>query len=155
MAWKQVRNFDVSKMGTKQGWCLMNCRLGFGIDRGTYASAKDDMEAQKKEGTFHTTDLPSNVAVPVYFDTSSKYEHVMVDDHTKFYSDGKYVSSLNGWKILGWGEKCDGQRVVEWVNDPEPTPEPEPEPIPEPEPKKKKVKVSIPAQVIELEIEEE
>ena len=147
MSWKQVRNFDVSKMGTKQGWCLMNCRLGFGIPYGTYESAKADMEAQKKEGTFHTTDLPSDVAVPVYFDTSSKYEHVMVDDHTKFYSDGKYVNDLRGWKILGWGEKCDGQRVVEWVNDPEPTPEPEPEPIPEPEPeptpKKKVYKVTV------------
>lgn len=141
MAWKQVREFDINKMGTKQGWCLMNCRLGFGIETGTYPSAKADMEAQKKEGTFHTTGLPDNVAVPVYFDTSSPNEHVMVDDHTTFYSDGKHITSLVGWKILGWGEKCDGVRVVEWVDDqpePEPTPEPEPEPTPEPEPKLKK-----------------
>lgn len=124
MAWKQVLPFDVQKMGTRKGWCLMNCRLGFGIQNGTYKSAKDDMEAQKKEGTFHTDGLPSNVAVPVYFDTASPNEHVMVDDHTNFYSDGKYVSSLVGWTILGWGEKCDGVRVVEQVPDPAPQPTP-------------------------------
>lgn len=121
MAWRQVKSFDVQKMGRTKGMCLMNCRLGFGIPKGTYKSAKDDMEAQKKEGTFHTDGLPSNVAVPVYFDVPSVYEHVMVDDHTTFYSDGKHVTSLAGWKILGWGEKCDGVRVVEYVADkPEP-----------------------------------
>lgn len=124
MACKQVLSFDVQKMGRTPKMCLMNCRLGFGIKNGTYKSAKLDMEAQMKEGTFHTTDLPSNVAVPVYFDTASPNEHVMVDDHTTFYSDGKYVSDLKGWKIIGWGEKCDGVRVVEYVADPAPTPTP-------------------------------
>lgn len=122
--WKQVIEFDKNKMGTKKGWCLQNCRLGYGIATGTYPSAKADMEAQKKDGTFHTTDLPSNVAVPVYFDTSSPNEHVMVDDHGDFYEDGHYVSSLAGYTILGWGEKCDGVRVVEKVEDVQPEPEP-------------------------------
>ena len=122
MAWKQVIEFDHNKMGTKKGWCLQNCRLGYGIATGTYPSAKVDMEAQKKEGTFHTTDLPSNVAVPVYFDTSSPNEHVMVDDHGDFYEDGHYVGSLAGYTILGWGEKCDGVRVVEKVEDIQPEP---------------------------------
>lgn len=153
MAWKQVKEFDINKMGTTKGMCLMNCRLGFGIMTGTYPSAKADMEAQKKEGTFHTTGLPDNVAVPVYFDTSSPYEHVMIDDHTTFYSDGKHITSLVGWKIIGWGEKCDGVRVVEQVPDevPEPTPEPQPEPQPEPtpEPKKKRYKVMIEVEEIE------
>lgn len=147
MAWKQVRDFDKNKMGTRKGYCLQNCREGFGIPTGTYPSAKADMEAQKKEGTFHTTGLPSNVAVPVYFDTTSQYEHVMVDDHGDFYEDGHYVGSLAGYKILGWGEKCDGQRVVEFVNEPEPqpepTPEPEPEPTPEPDPEPNKVVYKI------------
>lgn len=125
MAYKQIRNFDVQKMGNRKGYCLMNVRLGFGIDRGTYASAKADMEAQKKEGTFHAGQLPpTNIAAPIYFDTSSPYEHVMADDHGIYYSDKKRVASLVGWNLLGWGEKCDGVRVVEFVPDPAPTPTP-------------------------------
>lgn len=124
MAYKQIVSFDVQRMGTRKGYCEQNCREGFGITKGMFPSAKADMEWQKKQGTFHTTDLPSNVAVPVFFDTASQYEHVMVDDHTRFYSDGKYVSDLKGWKILGWGEFMDGVRVVEYVPDPAPTPTP-------------------------------
>ena len=120
MAWKQVLEFDVQRMGSRSGYCLQNCREGFGIPTGKYKSAAADMQAQIAEGTFHTTDLPSNVAVPVYFRVKSPSGHVMVDDHTRFYSDKKYVKSLVGWDILGWGEKCDGRRVVEYV--PEPTP---------------------------------
>lgn len=123
MAYKQIRAFDPQKMGKRAGWCLQNCREGFGIPYGTYRSAKADMEAQKKEGTFHTGNPPSNVAVPVYFDTVSANEHVMVDDHSIYYSDGKRLSSVEGWKMIGWGEKCDGVRVVEYVPDP-PKPQP-------------------------------
>lgn len=126
MAFKQVLNFDVQKMGSKKGYCLMNVRLGFGINKGTYPSAKADMEAQIAEGTFHRGELPpSNIAAPIYFDTSSPYEHVMADDHGIYYSDKKRVASLVGWNLLGWGEKCDGVRVVEFVPDPTPpTPTP-------------------------------
>lgn len=130
MAYKQVRSFDPQKMGTKQGWCLMNVRLGFGITTGTYPSAKADMEAQKKEGTFHSGLPPTNIAVPVYFNTSSKYEHTMADDHGVFYSDGKRLTSIAGWTVFGWGEKCDGVRVVEYVPDPAPTPQPTPSFLP-------------------------
>jgi hypothetical protein len=126
MAYKQIRAFDPQKMGTRKGYCLMNVRLGFGIDRGTYPSAKADMEAQKKAGTFHAGQLPpTNIAAPVYFDTSSIYEHVMGDDHGIFYSDGKRLTSIAGWTVLGWGECCDGVRVVEFVPDP-----PQPQPTP-------------------------
>ena len=126
MAYKQVLNFDVQKMGSTKGMCLMNVRLGFGIDKGTYPSAKADMEAQIAEGTFHRGELPPpNIAAPIYFDTSSPYEHVMADDHGIYYSDKKRVTSLVGWNLLGWGEKCDGVRVVEFVPDPTPpTPTP-------------------------------
>ena len=37
MAWQQELNFNINKMGTKKGWCLQNSRLGFGINKGTYA----------------------------------------------------------------------------------------------------------------------
>lgn len=126
MAFKQLLNFDVQKMGNRKGYCLMNVRLGFGINKGTYPSAKADMEAQIAEGTFHRGELPpSNIAAPIYFDTSSPYEHVMADDHGIYYSDKKRVASLVGWNLLGWGEKCDGVRVVEFVPDPTPpTPTP-------------------------------
>lgn len=121
MAWRQVKSFNLSKMGTKKGWCLQNVRLGFGIMQGKYPSAKADMEAQKKGGTLHPIDtLPKNVAVPVYLDTSSRYEHVIASDKGVFYSDGKRLTSLNGFKCFGWGELCDGVRVVEYVADPQP-----------------------------------
>lgn len=120
MAWEQVKPFSVAKMGTRKGYCLQNTRLGFGIMQGKYPSAKADMEANKAAGTLHPMPAPANVAVPVYVDTTSKYEHVMVDDHGTYYSDGKRLTSANGLKFFGWGETCDGVRVVKFVNDPVP-----------------------------------
>ena len=118
MAWKQVRTFNINKMGRKSGWCLQNCAKGFGIDYGQFASAKADMESQMKNGTLHPlSTLPTNVAIPVYIDTNSKYEHVEVYDRGTWYSDGKKVSAPASKKVFGWGELCDGRRVVEWIND--------------------------------------
>lgn len=126
MSWQQVKAFSVSKMGKRQGWCLMNCRLGFGIGTGHFPSAKADMQAQRANGTFHSgSNVPTNVAVPVYVDTTSIYEHVMVLDHGKLYSDGRLVSGgLKGFKVFGWGECCDNVRVVKYVKDPAPKPTP-------------------------------
>lgn len=115
MSWQQIKSFNVNKMGTKSGWCLQNVRLGFGIDKGTFASAKADMESQKKNGTLHTDNPPANVAVPVYVDSTSKYEHVVVCDKGTYYSDGKRVNKPA--KVFGWGELCDGVRVVKWVDE--------------------------------------
>lgn len=115
MAWQQVLSFNISKMGTKKGWCLLNTRLGFGINKGTYASAKADMLAQKAKGTLHPLPVPTNISVPVYVDTISVYEHIMVCDHGNYYSDGKKVAQPA--HIFGWGELCDGVRVVKWVAD--------------------------------------
>lgn len=114
--YKQVKTFNPSLMGKQPGWCLMNCRLGFGINRGTFNSAKDDMESQIKNGTFHKGLPPNDIAVPVYCDTASEYEHVIVADHGTYYSDG-YITNPNYFKVFGWGEKCDGERVVKWVED--------------------------------------
>ena len=115
MAWQQVLNFNISKMGTQKGWCLKNARLGFGITKGTYASAKADMLAQKAKGTLHPLPAPTNVSVPVYVDSVSVYEHIMVCDHGTYYSDGKKVAQPA--KVFGWGEICDGVRVVKRVED--------------------------------------
>ena len=115
MSWVQVLPFNLSKMGTKKGYCLQNDRLAFGITKGTFASAKADMESQKKNGTLHYDNPPTNVAVPVYVDSTSVYEHVVICDHGTYYSDGKKVSKPA--KTFGWGELCDGVRVVKWVED--------------------------------------
>lgn len=125
MGFYQTRAFDPQKMGTKKGWCEMNARLGFGISTGTYPSAKADMEAQKAERILHEGETPpNNIAVPVFFDTSSVYEHVMVCDRGIYYSDGKRLSSIAGLKLIGWGEKCDGVRVVDFKPDTSPQPQP-------------------------------
>lgn len=116
MAWQQVKQFNISQMGRKADWCLQNCRLGFGIKTGHFESAKADMDSQWKNGTLHNIGtLPKNCAVPVYVDTSSPYEHVVVVDHGIWYSDGIKIKPIS--KVYGWGELCDGVRVVKKVGD--------------------------------------
>ena len=116
MAWQQVKQFNIKQMGRKTDWCLQNCRLGFGIKTGHFESAKADMDSQWKNGTIHNiSTLPKNCAVPVYVDTSSPYEHVVVVDHGIWYSDGIKIKPIS--KVYGWGELCDGVRVVKKVED--------------------------------------
>lgn len=122
MTYKQTVKFDVAKMGKKPGYCLQNVRLGFGIPP-KYYDAKAAMEACDKEGTLHPIDsLPTDVAVPVFIDTTSPNEHVIAADHGVFYSDGKRLTSLKGLKVFGWTETLNDVRVVEYA---EPTPAPE------------------------------
>ena len=119
--YRQVKKFDPNKMGKRKGYCLQNCREGFGIGKGTFPSAKADMESQRNNGTLHDiSTLPSNVSVPIYVDTTSKYEHVVV--HTadgKYYEDGKEAKAPK--KVFGWGELCDGVRVVEYTAEEQPS----------------------------------
>lgn len=114
MMYVQVKTFNPSKMGKRDGWCLMNTRLGFGIPNGKFPSAKADMESQRANGTLHPiSTLPTNCAVPVYLNTTSPYEHVEVCVNGKtWYSDGKIVKAPAKSSIFGWGELCDGVRVV-------------------------------------------
>lgn len=122
MSWLQEKAFDPNKMGTAKGWCLANVAKGFGVYGAPTAqpSAKADMEYNKRMGAFHAgKDVPVNVAVPVYIDTSSVYEHVVADDHGVVYSDGRrVVNGLAGFKVFGWGEYCNGVRVVKWADTP-------------------------------------
>lgn len=119
MAFKQIRNFYPAEMGSRQGWCEQNVREGFRITKGTYPSAKADMEAQKRAGTFHAGNPPANIAVPVFCNTASKFEHVVASDHGRVYSDKKYIpNGLKAFNVFGWGELCDGVRVVEPTADP-------------------------------------
>lgn len=119
---KQVKQFDPAKMGKRKGYCLQNCREGFGIPTGKFPSAKADMESQRKNGTLHSYDtLPNNVSVPVYIDTTSKYEHVKVHmSNGEWWEDGKKSTAPKASSVFGWGELCDGVRVVEYAEDPQP-----------------------------------
>ena len=129
MALKQVQPFDLSKMGTKAGYCLQNVRLAFDIPP-LYYDAKEAMLANQNAGTLHDiSTLPDNVAVPVFVNVSSPYEHVEVSDHGTFYSDGKKLSNPYNQVFFGWGETLNDVRVVEYVEDPKPEPTP---PSPEP-----------------------
>ena len=117
MSYEQVKHFYPKEMGTEKGWCLKNVRVGYRIYTGKFASAKADMLSQKKNGTLHSmSSLPSNCSVPVYIDTASEYEHVEVYDKGTWYSDGKKVKAPDYKKCYGWGECCDGTRVVKLAN---------------------------------------
>lgn len=111
--YEQVSSVNIKAMGKKKGWCLQNCRLVFGFATGKYASAKVDMQSQRAGGTLHSMDtLPTNVVVPVYVDSTSKYEHVIISYYGTFYEDGYKINRKKYSKYFGWGELCDGRRVV-------------------------------------------
>lgn len=110
----QKVKFDLSKMGHKDGYCLQNVRLGYGI-KAKYPDAKSDMEANKKAGTLHDmSSLPTNVTVPVYADTKNVHEHILVSRNGTFYSDGVIINR-NQFKYFGWGEMVNDVKVVEYV----------------------------------------
>lgn len=117
MSWQQVKSFNLGKMGTRKGWCLENVAKGFGVYGAASAqpSAKADMQFNKNKGTLHKDNPPTNVAVPVYLDTVSQYEHIEVCVKGIYYSDGVKVGKPSN--TFGWGEYCNGVRVVKWVDD--------------------------------------
>ena len=130
---KQIVPFDLSKMGTAEGWCEKNVRLGYGLPA-VFTDAKEDMEFNRDKGLLHSMDtLPKIGAVPVFVDTPSEYEHVMVAIDGVLYSDGVKVDDWSKWKFFGWGESFESYRVVDIVPDPVPEPTPTPEPTPEPD----------------------
>lgn len=117
MAYQQVLEFNPQKMGKRKGYCEQNVREGFGIKVGRFPSAKADMESQRKNGTLHYGNPPANASVPVFCDTTSPYEHVVAWHRGVVYEDGSVrTRGLNGLKIFGWGELCDGVRVVKYTN---------------------------------------
>ena len=114
MPYEQIKQFYPKEMGKKKGWWLQNCRIGFRIYTGKYASAKSAYEAAKRNGTLREMDkLPSNISVPVYQSSTSKYGHVIVYDHGTYYSDGSVVKNPNG--LLGWDVRMDGVDVVKFT----------------------------------------
>lgn len=152
MGWKQVKNCDINKMGTRPNYCLQNVRIAYDIPP-KYADAKSAMNASKKAGTFHEgLDIPTDVAIPIFAETGSPYGHVMIDYYGAVYSDGVHLNSLKGMTILGWSETLNDVRIVEWVNEPAPAPvppAPEPTPEPTPEPEFKVGDVVVPTKLVD------
>lgn len=115
--WEQVRAFSLARMGTTPGMCLQNCRLGFGISSGTFPTARADWLSQQANGTLHTSTPPIDVQVPVYCDTGVSAGHVVVWDRGTVYSDGTLIPQGLAYysNVIGWGELCDGERVVQKI----------------------------------------
>lgn len=116
MPYEQLKQFYPKEMGTKKGWCLQNCRLGFRVYTPKYASAKAAMNAAKRNGTFKTmNELPTNCSVPVYTTSSSSNGHVVVYDKGAYYTDGKKYKPASN-TLLGFDTHMDGTPVVKWTN---------------------------------------
>ena len=121
MAYEQIKPFYAKDMGTKKGLCLQNVAKGFHIypSKSPSSSAVNDMNRNKQKGTLHPFNtLPENVAVPVYMDTPSKYEHIIVADKGVFYSDGRKIARPASKSVFGWGEWCNGYQIVKYVASP-------------------------------------
>ena len=117
--WAQVRAFYPADMGTTAGWCLQNTRLGFHIYSGTFPTARADMESQEANGTLHSGTPPDYIAVPIYFKNYwwTSAGHIAAWDHGRIYSDGVEYPSIDSvaTDYAGWGELCDGARVVQRI----------------------------------------
>ena len=113
--YRQILQFELSRMGTEQGMCLQNTRLGFGITSWTFPGARADMESQMANGTLHSGTPPMDISVPIYYNNTNVNGHVAVWDKGKVYSDGNEYPSIEAVDVgyMGWGELCDGVRVVE------------------------------------------
>lgn len=113
--YNQLLQFNLENMGSEIGWCLKNTRLGFGITTGHFTSARADMESQIANGTLHSGTPPMDISVPIYYDNIIAEGHVAVWDKGKVYSDKNPYPSIDSVDrgYMGWGEFCDGTRVVE------------------------------------------
>lgn len=112
--WKQVRTFNLNKMGKTKNFCLRNVRLAYDIP-GKYANAKLAMNENKNRGTLHDlSTVPSNCAVPVFSDRGI-FGHVEVCDRGTYYSDG-YKTGKPG-SYYKWGEFLNGVRIVSWSDE--------------------------------------
>lgn len=111
----QILPFDAKKVAKNKGYSLRNISLGFCAYKTTFSSARRDAEYQRAHHTLHSIkSLPIDVAVPIYLAIGS-YGHVVVSDHGKIIdSEGKIktLKQLEHYDIYGWGEFCDGHRVI-------------------------------------------
>lgn len=118
--WNQLLAFYPADMGSAPGMCLLNVMQGFHIApwSGGSAGAYEDMLRNQQLGTLHAEIYPPNeIACPIYIRTGAPHEHIVAWDHGTVYSDGviidNWVQYYGAANIYGWGEYCDGIRVVE------------------------------------------
>lgn len=115
--YKQVKDFNTKKGGTKRGWCLQNVRLGYGINA-KYPSAWRDWTSGKQ----FITPIPKGVDVPIYF-WWGRYGHVGVQlADGRFWTDGKIYSSLWRYRVThpavvyrGWSTEVNDVTVIKWT----------------------------------------
>lgn len=120
MPYKQVRPFNQSLGGSTPGSCLMNTRLGFGIDK-KYNNAIGAWNATQRHAD---RNIPTGVDVPLFY-TYKTDGHINVRlADGRVWSDGKIYPSLAEYerlatacKYLGWGESVNDVRVIEYVRD--------------------------------------
>lgn len=113
MGWKQVKAFNLAKMGHTKNMCLHNVRVGYGIGP-KYANAKLAMNENRNKGTLHAlSTIPKNVTVPV-FSAQGVWGHVEVCLNGTYYSDGVRVRKPGN--SFQWGEFLNGVRVVAKTN---------------------------------------
>lgn len=109
MVWKQIKEFNLAKMGHTKNFCLHNVCLGYGIGP-KYANAKLAMNENRNKGTLHQlSTIPKNVTVPVYT-AQGIWGHIEVCINGTYYSDGVKVGKPNSTYM--WGEFVNGVRVV-------------------------------------------
>ena len=117
--WQQILTFYPGDMGTAEGLCLVNVMDGFHIPvwDSHIGSAYEDMLWNKNNGTLHEELYPpADIAVPIYIRTIGPYHHIVAWDHGVVYDDkvrrDNWVDYFGAQNIWGWGEYCDGVRVV-------------------------------------------
>lgn len=122
--YQQVLTFVPQDMGTTIGQCLANVMAGFHIQAypGNPTTAFEDMLLNRSSGTLHEEIYPpADISVPIYIRTGTDAQHVVAWHHGVVYSDGAikndWVEYYGEQNIYGWGELCDGIRVVEKIPD--------------------------------------
>ena len=116
---RQLIAFNASKGGSKPGYCLQNVRLGFGI-----APLHNDAWTAWRNSEQHTSSIPTNVDVPLYYDytdrNGNRYGHINVRlADGRVWNDGKTYRDLAHYqqnsttKYVGWSTEVNNVKVLE------------------------------------------
>lgn len=116
----QLKSFSPRKAGSKNGYCLQNVRLGYGIA----SKYPDAWTAWKNTEQHKNRSIPKNLDVPLYYDyTDSKgnrYGHINVQlKDGRIWNDGNIYKNLTTFelyysnvKYVGWGESVNNVKVI-------------------------------------------
>lgn len=117
MSWNQNIKPNY-RIRARKGWCLNNvCRVFGGPWGGYFPSAKYAWAVCKNK--HRDTNFPTGVAVPVYCDTKSIYEHVVISmGDGRIWDDGRIRSKANFlsiYKVFGWSPDLCNRTVATFV----------------------------------------